>query len=77
MNRPFLLVPHAVHVCLNSIQSAGSLLTFAETYGEQWKTRVLFVFTIDRGLKCLTCISWFTLKFGMKLRLTPEKQCSL
>lgn len=75
MNRPFLIVPHAVHVCL--IQSAGSLLTFAETYWEQWNTRVLFVFTIDRGLKCLTCISWFTLKFGMKPRLTPDKQCSL
>lgn len=32
------------------------------------------VFSASKGL---TCISWFTLNFGMKPRLTPGKQCSL
>lgn len=37
----------------------------------QWDMRPSFV------LKCLTCIFWFALKFAMKPRLTPGKQCSL
>ncbi len=58
-------------------QSAGFQLTVAGKCWEQKKTRALFVFASDRGLKCLTCISWFALKFGMKPRLTSGKQCSL
>lgn len=42
------------------------------TFGwELQTTRASFVFIVDSSLKCLTCISWFELNFGMKPRLPP------
>lgn len=37
----------------------------------RWDVRPSFI------LKCLTCIFWFALRFAVKPRLTPGKQCSL
>lgn len=69
----FLVVLNTKKMCLT--HSAGlQLRTFV---GEQGKTWTSFVLDTDRDLKCLTCISWFALKFEMKPRLTPGKQCSL
>lgn len=55
----------------------SAVLQLRTFVGEQGKTCTSFVLDTDRDLKCLTCISWFALKFEMKPRLTPGKQCSL